>query len=50
MNLTEEINKDFRKVCKTDKERKYHCKHCGLVIDRDLNAAINIRRVWASRP
>lgn len=23
-------------------ERIYHCEHCGLTIDRDLNAAINI--------
>lgn len=23
-------------------ERVYHCEHCGLTIDRDLNAAINI--------
>ena len=24
-------------------ERTYRCEHCGLTIDRDLNAAINIR-------
>ena len=24
-------------------ERVYHCDHCGLVLDRDLNAAINIK-------
>ena len=24
-------------------ERVYRCEHCGLVIDRDLNAAINIK-------
>lgn len=24
------------------KERTYKCEHCGLVIDRDLNAAINL--------
>ena len=23
-------------------ERIYTCKHCGLVIDRDLNAALNL--------
>ena len=23
-------------------ERTYTCEHCGLVIDRDLNAAINL--------
>ena len=25
-------------------ERTYHCEHCGLTIDRDLNAAINLAR------
>jgi len=25
--------------------RKYHCDVCGLIIDRDLNAAINIRNI-----
>ncbi|WP_306316098.1 zinc ribbon domain-containing protein [Mycobacterium ostraviense] len=25
-------------------ERGYHCQHCGLVIDRDRNAAINLAR------
>ena len=32
--------------CKKDKlklsERTYHCEHCGNVMDRDLNAAINL--------
>lgn len=32
--------------CKKDKlklsERIYHCEHCGNVMDRDLNAAINL--------
>ena len=23
-------------------DRKYHCSHCGTVIDRDLNASINL--------
>jgi putative transposase len=26
-------------------ERKHHCEACGLVIDRDLNAAINLARL-----
>lgn len=26
-------------------ERTYHCEHCGLSIDRDLNAAINLRNL-----
>ena len=24
------------------KERVYHCQHCGQVMDRDLNASINL--------
>lgn len=27
----------------TLKDRTYNCKHCGLIMDRDINAAINIR-------
>ncbi|MBQ6773694.1 MAG: transposase [Synergistaceae bacterium] len=23
-------------------DRVYYCKHCGTVIDRDLNASINL--------
>lgn len=30
------------------KERTYKCEHCGLVIDRDLNAAINIMVVGSA--
>ena len=26
-------------------DRNYHCDVCGLAIDRDLNAAINIRNI-----
>ena len=26
-------------------EREYHCEHCGLVIDRDLNAALNLEQL-----
>jgi putative transposase len=26
-------------------ERTYVCEHCGLVLDRDLNAAINLARL-----
>lgn len=25
-------------------ERKFHCEHCRVIIDRDLNAAINLRK------
>ena len=26
------------------KERTYNCKNCGLEIDRDLNASINLKQ------
>ena len=26
-------------------ERAYQCEHCGMVLDRDLNAAINLARL-----
>jgi len=26
-------------------EREYHCENCGLVIDRDLNAAVNLAQL-----
>ncbi|MGB3206745.1 MAG: zinc ribbon domain-containing protein [Crinalium sp.] len=26
------------------KERVYHCKACGMILDRDLNAAINLSK------
>ena len=26
-------------------ERTYHCNACGISIDRDINAAINLRNV-----
>lgn len=26
----------------TLRERTFHCEHCGLVLDRDLNAAVNL--------
>ena len=30
--------------------RTYVCEHCGLVLDRDLNAAINLARLGETRP
>jgi putative transposase len=33
-------------VPKPLEERTHRCPHCGLVIDRDHNAAINILRAW----
>ena len=29
-------------------DRVYHCEHCGLVCDRDLNAAINLEQLAGS--
>jgi putative transposase len=34
-----------RKPNLTLAERRYVCEHCGLMIDRDLNAAINLARL-----
>jgi len=31
-------------------ERTYRCGSCGLVLDRDVNAAINLRDLAASGP
>ena len=31
-------------------ERTYHCDHCGAVIDRDLNAAINLMKSGLVKP
>jgi putative transposase len=31
-------------------DRVYHCGHCGLVIGRDVNAAVNLARYTASPP
>ena len=31
-------------------ERTYDCRHCGLVLDRDRNAAINLARLGETRP
>jgi putative transposase len=37
-----------RKPSLTLAERTFHCEHCGLVLDRDVNAAINLRDLAAS--
>jgi len=31
-------------------DRVHHCNNCGLEVDRDYNAAINIRRVGMEHP
>jgi putative transposase len=38
-----------RKPSLTLAERSYACQHCGLRIDRDLNAAINLARLGETR-
>jgi putative transposase len=32
----------------TLQDRQYHCDACGIAMDRDINAAINIRRLGTS--
>ncbi|MFA6941678.1 MAG: zinc ribbon domain-containing protein [Clostridiaceae bacterium] len=29
-------------------DRIYKCKHCGLIIDRDYNASINIKEIGST--
>lgn len=40
----------WRNPSLTLNERVFHCAHCGLVLDRDLNAARNIERHTAAQP
>jgi len=35
-------------VKKTLDERRHRCLECGLELDRDINAAINIKRLWGN--
>jgi putative transposase len=37
-----------KKETLTLKERVFECGHCGFVIDRDLNAAINLKHLYVS--
>ncbi len=30
-------------------ERTHTCENCGVVMDRDVNAAINIKNIWLGR-
>ena len=41
-NTTQECFRCGQRVKKTLSERNHVCPHCGLVMDRDLNAALNI--------
>lgn len=31
-------------------DRTFHCQQCGLVIDRDLNAVLNLAKLAGSSP
>jgi putative transposase len=44
-NTTQQCSKCMAIVPKTLKDRVHTCPHCGLSIDRDLNASINILRL-----
>jgi putative transposase len=37
-------------VKKSLSDRIHNCPHCGLVLDRDLNASINILRIGQVMP
>jgi putative transposase len=43
-----EVNKEINKDLKSLKTRKFKCNSCGLKIDRDYNASLNILRVGVS--
>lgn len=32
-------------VIESSRDRKFHCRNCGLIIDRDLNASCNLRDI-----
>ena len=42
------VNKEINKNLKDLSIREFKCGHCGLKIDRDYNAALNILRVGMS--
>jgi putative transposase len=42
-NTSQNCSACGKKVSKTLRERTHICPHCGLVMDRDLNASINIK-------
>ncbi|NEP79648.1 MAG: transposase [Okeania sp. SIO3B3] len=42
-NTSQDCSNCGKKVKKELKIRTHSCPHCGIVIDRDLNAAINIK-------
>lgn len=44
-NTTQQCSRCMAIVPKTLKDRVHTCPHCGLSIDRDLNASINILRL-----
>ncbi|MDY7007996.1 MAG: transposase [Cyanobacteriota bacterium] len=49
-NTSQDCSNCGEKVPKELKIRTHSCPHCGIVIDRDLNAAINIKNRAAGHP
>ncbi|MGC1197409.1 MAG: transposase [Geitlerinemataceae cyanobacterium] len=45
-NTSQDCSNCGQKVQKSLSTRTHGCTHCGYVEDRDVNAAINIRRSW----
>ena len=36
---------EYKKDCLSLKERSWKCKNCGIIHDRDINAALNLKRL-----
>ncbi|NET41075.1 transposase [Okeania sp. SIO2B3] len=49
-NTSQDCSNCGKKVPKNLSQRTHSCPHCGLVIDRDVNAAINIKNRAAGHP
>ena len=40
----EKLNEGHKKIDLTLADRKYICSNCGIILDRDLNAALNLKK------
>ena len=49
-NTSQDCSNCGEKVPKELSQRTHSCPHCGIVIDRDLNAAVNIKNREAGHP
>ena len=45
LNQTKNINHNTKKFKLKLSERSYRCECCGIEIDRDYNAALNIKSI-----